>query len=184
MRQRPFMSTLHGNSRASERLFFGPFVGFLKSRPSSQAKFFQTLVRTQVWLLRLHLVASVGCWVLGSEATRGVGAVRGSGDGDKDEDDVYDGGGGNGEDGDEDDNDNGDWVGSGDGDDGGSGSGGCDEDDAKGVLMVLGKVRFLLGGGGGGGGGLGLFGCIVFSKVLTLPPGPAKEKHDPSQKIT
>ena len=36
----------------------------------------------------------------------------------------------------------------------------------------------------GGGGELGLFGCIVFSKVLTLPLGPAKEKHDPSQKIT
>ena len=34
------------------------------------------------------------------------------------------------------------------------------------------------------GGGTGLFGCIVFSKVLTLPPGPAKEKRDPSQKIT
>ena len=35
-----------------------------------------------------------------------------------------------------------------------------------------------------GGGGLGLFGCIVFSKVLTLPPGQAKAKHDPPQKIT
>ena len=50
--------------------------------------------------------------------------------------------------------------------------------------LCIGKVRFLLGGWGGGGGGLGLFGCIVVSKVLALPLGPAKEKHDPSQKIT
>ena len=50
--------------------------------------------------------------------------------------------------------------------------------------LCIGKVRFLLGGvgGGGGGGGLGLFGRIVVSKVLTLPLGPAKEKHDPSPK--
>ena len=34
-----------------------------------------------------------------------------------------------------------------------------------------------------GGGGRGPFGCIVFSKVLTLPSRPAKEKHDPSQQI-
>ena len=52
------------------------------------------------------------------------------------------------------------------------------------LTHTLGKVRFFIGGGGGGGGGLGLFGCIVFSKVLTLLPGPAKEKHDPSQKMT
>ena len=44
----------------------------------------------------------------------------------------------------------------------------------------LGKVRFLLGGWDG----LGLFGCIDSSKVLTLPLAPAKEKRDPSQKIT
>ena len=37
---------------------------------------------------------------------------------------------------------------------------------------------------GGEGDGLGLLGCIVFSKFLTLPLGPAKEKHDPSQKTT
>ena len=30
----------------------------------------------------------------------------------------------------------------------------------------------------------GLLGSIVFSKVLTLPPSQAKEKHDPSQKTT
>ena len=47
--------------------------------------------------------------------------------------------------------------------------------------LCIEKVHFLLGGGGGG---LGRFGCIVVSKVLTLPLGPAKEKHDPSQKIT
>ena len=50
-----------------------------------------------------------------------------------------------------------------------------------------GAVFFLFGGGGGGGGWggrLGLWGCIVFSKVLTLPLGPEKAKHDPPQKIT
>ena len=33
-------------------------------------------------------------------------------------------------------------------------------------------------------GWAGSFECIVFSKVLTLSLGQAKEKHDPSQKIT
>ena len=47
--------------------------------------------------------------------------------------------------------------------------------------LCIGKVCFLLLGGGGG---LGLFGRIVVFKVLTLPLGAAKEKHDPSQKIT
>ena len=51
------------------------------------------------------------------------------------------------------------------------------------VYVVVVVVVFFFWGGGGGCG-LGLFGCIVVSKVLTLPLGPGKEKHDPSQKIT
>ena len=47
-------------------------------------------------------------------------------------------------------------------------------------LYGLGKVRFLLGRGGGWAGAF----CIVSSIVLTLPLRPAKEKHNPSQKIT
>ena len=51
----------------------------------------------------------------------------------------------------------------------------------------LSKGRYVLycgGGGGGGGEGLRLLGSIVFSKVLTLSHGQAKEKHNPSQKTT
>ena len=41
---------------------------------------------------------------------------------------------------------------------------------------------FIVGGGKGGRGGRGGWAGAFW--VLTLPPGPAKEKHDHSQKMT
>ena len=42
--------------------------------------------------------------------------------------------------------------------------------------LCIGKVHFFIGGGGGGGLGR--------QRGGSFPLGPAKEKHDPSQKIT